>query len=319
MSEEHEQPEAAGTRTGGARATEAVSRPAPQHPGAAGQASWQPGAGSAPGEQAAAGAPGAQAGGGQPGAAAAPPRQPWAAQPHADAGAYPGPQIGPQPGGGAGGAAFAGAAAPPGWEQSAWAQPGGAQPGWGGAPGAAPAPPGWGGAGAPGAPAWGVPGGYPPFDPYYAAHLAAHGMAPPGHPGFAPGWPGYAMPFAAAGPGVQPGAGHPGAPPGAQAYAPPGAGAGPGPQAGVQQLIDEIAQGGNGLNSLTRLLSLDDSEFWKGALIGAAAVLLLTNDQVQDALFKSGAKAKAAVERGAGRSKERAADEDAADQGEEGR
>jgi hypothetical protein len=40
------------------------------------------------------------------------------------------------------------------------------------------------------------------------------------------------------------------------------------------------------------------SDFWKGALVGAAAVLLLTNESVQNALFKTGARAKDAVERG---------------------
>jgi hypothetical protein len=106
-------------------------------------------------------------------------------------------------------------------------------------------------------------------------------------------------------PGVEP---MPQGPGGAGVGAAPGAGAGagPGPQAGMQQLFEELAQGGNGLNSLTRMLSLDDTEFWKGALVGAAAVLLLTNDQVQDALFKSGAKAKSAVKSGADKVKERA-------------
>jgi hypothetical protein len=105
-------------------------------------------------------------------------------------------------------------------------------------------------------------------------------------------------------PGVEP---MPQGPGGAGVGAAPGAGAGagPGPQAGMQQLFEELAQGGNGLNSLTRMLSLDDTEFWKGALVGAAAVLLLTNDQVQDALFKSGAKAKSAVKSGADKVKER--------------
>ncbi|MEA3638893.1 MAG: hypothetical protein VBE63_02995 [Lamprobacter sp.] len=84
-----------------------------------------------------------------------------------------------------------------------------------------------------------------------------------------------------------------------------GQGPGPGPQAGMQQLFEELAEGGNGLNTLTRMLSLDDTEFWKGALVGAAAVLLLTNDQVQDALFKTGAKAKGAVKSGADKVKER--------------
>jgi hypothetical protein len=73
----------------------------------------------------------------------------------------------------------------------------------------------------------------------------------------------------------------------------------------MQQLFEEIAEGGNGLSALSQMLSLDDTEFWKGALVGAAAVLLLTNDQVQDALFKSGAKAKGAVKSGADKLKER--------------
>ncbi|MCF7978839.1 MAG: hypothetical protein K9L82_12640 [Chromatiaceae bacterium] len=84
-----------------------------------------------------------------------------------------------------------------------------------------------------------------------------------------------------------------------------GQGLGPGPQAGMQQLFEELAEGGNGLNTLTRMFSLDDTELWKGALVGAAAVLLLTNDQVQDALFKSGAKAKSAVKSGTDKLKER--------------
>lgn len=150
--------------------------------------------------------------------------------------------------------------------------------------------------------------GYPyPSAPMETAMPAAAGAA--GHP-----YMGYPPPgFAAQAMGGMPGQGAPmpgyapGPVPGAAGAGPhAGVGQGPGPQAGMQQLFDEIAQGGNGLNSLTRMLSLDDSEFWKGALVGAAAVLLLTNDQVQDALFKSGAKAKSAVKSGADKLKERA-------------
>lgn len=70
-----------------------------------------------------------------------------------------------------------------------------------------------------------------------------------------------------------------GAPAGGHAHA------GHGRQAGVAGFIEEIAQGGNGLNSLSRMLNFDDTEFWKGALVGAAAVMLLSNDSVQNALF----------------------------------
>jgi hypothetical protein len=65
------------------------------------------------------------------------------------------------------------------------------------------------------------------------------------------------------------------------------------------------------------MLNLDDSEFWKGALVGAAAVLLLTNETVQDTLFKTGARAKGAVQGGIDKVKERTRDAtaDSADRG----
>lgn len=68
------------------------------------------------------------------------------------------------------------------------------------------------------------------------------------------------------------------------------AGAGYGQGARVSDLVNEVAGGGSGLSSLTRMLDLDDIDFWKGALVGAAAVLLLTNSSVQSALFGAGAK-----------------------------
>ncbi|NBC14668.1 MAG: hypothetical protein GVY09_15300 [Gammaproteobacteria bacterium] len=76
----------------------------------------------------------------------------------------------------------------------------------------------------------------------------------------------------------------------------------------MSDVLEELANGGSGLSSLTRLLSLEDSDFWKGALVGAAAVLLFTNDSVQDALFKTGARAKDAVQSGADKLKQAAGD-----------
>jgi hypothetical protein len=73
----------------------------------------------------------------------------------------------------------------------------------------------------------------------------------------------------------------------------------------MADLVDEIANGGNGLSSLGKMLNFEDSEFWKGALLGAATVLLLTNESVQGALLKTGAKTKAAVKTGVDRVKER--------------
>lgn len=154
------------------------------------------------------------------------------------------------------------------------------------------------------------PGG--PVNTAMGAAVYQGAYAPPYHPAYPPpafqAYPPGAMANQAAPMGGHSAAAMIGTPmssaPGAGAQA--GAGQGPGPLGGMQELFEEFAQGGNGLNSLTRMLSLDDTEFWKGALVGAAAVLLLTNDQVQDALFKSGAKAKSAVKSGADKLKERA-------------
>lgn len=154
-------------------------------------------------------------------------------------------------------------------------------------------------------------GVYPGYGAYYAHPYAA----PP--PPMAPDWsyrgpmqPAYASPYpppfppmygpAMSGPwpghaaGDQSGAAHSGNPGGGQAQHGPG----------MADLVDEIASGGNGLSSLSKMLNLNDSEFWKGALIGAAVVLVLTNETVQGALFKGGAKAKAAVKSGVDRVKE---------------
>lgn len=119
-----------------------------------------------------------------------------------------------------------------------------------------------------------------PAGPYYHGtyasavppHHMAYGAAPMGVPyGAAPGM------------GMHPGQGPSQVPGGGPAIA---------------QVMSEIANGGGGLSSLGKLLNFDDSDFWKGALVGAAAVLLLTNESVQNALFKTGARAKDAVERG---------------------
>lgn len=113
-------------------------------------------------------------------------------------------------------------------------------------------------------------GYYPP--PPQAAPYWSGAMPPPGH-GY-----GYAEPSPGpSGNAGQPGMGH--------------AGAGHGHGARVSDLVNEVASGGSGLSSLTRMLDLDDIDFWKGALVGAAAVLLLTNGSVQSALFGAGAKA----------------------------
>ncbi|MCP5426016.1 MAG: hypothetical protein H6970_13260 [Gammaproteobacteria bacterium] len=135
----------------------------------------------------------------------------------------------------------------------------------------------------------GPPPGYgpPPFA-YTAAPPPgpAHGMSAPV---YYPGLGGYGAPFPGPAPvGYGPGAPH-------QVGRGPGGSAGQGGQhqgQGVSGLVEEIANGGNGLSSLSRLLNLDDWEFWKGAAIGAAAVMLLTNESVQKMLFRTSVKAR---------------------------
>ncbi|HID45767.1 MAG TPA: hypothetical protein EYP34_08440 [Chromatiaceae bacterium] len=39
-----------------------------------------------------------------------------------------------------------------------------------------------------------------------------------------------------------------------------------------------------GMGNVGQMLSWDDEEFWKGALVGAAAVMLLTNESVRESL-----------------------------------
>ncbi|WP_200381663.1 hypothetical protein [Thiococcus pfennigii] len=154
------------------------------------------------------------------------------------------------------------------------------------------------GAGQPGGQPGGHWGGYPGGGYYPGSgyeHPAAAYYGQQGHP-----YPPFAGQY-------HPGMGYPPPPPSypGQGYAHPGYGAGGGApgRGGVSDLMEEIANGGNGLSSLTKMLSLDDSEFWKGALVGAAAVLLLTNESVQGALFKAGARTSDAVKTGIDRVK----------------
>ena len=153
------------------------------------------------------------------------------------------------------------------------------------------------------------PAAYPApagVDPHWAYHAQAQAAyAPPPYPYGGP----YSVPFMGPYVGMAP----PNSPlqgygPGLEQHSGAGRMAGGGRGAGgpgMAELVDEIANGGNGLSSLSKMLDVDDSEFWKGALLGAAAVLLLTNESVQGALLKTGAKTKAAVKTGVERVKER--------------
>ncbi|NCC41079.1 MAG: hypothetical protein EOM21_16895 [Gammaproteobacteria bacterium] len=147
----------------------------------------------------------------------------------------------------------------------------------------------------------------------------ASGQAPFMHGGAGAMPPGYGHPYAtqpAPGPGYHQTAPHyaaaamyygqyagyppPPPPPGAYPYPPEafqtphqgyahGAaqGAGQAHGASMSDLVNEVANGGNGLSTLSKMLNFDDPDFWKGAVVGAAAVLLLTSGSVQSALFGS--------------------------------
>lgn len=100
----------------------------------------------------------------------------------------------------------------------------------------------------------------------------------------APGWLGYG----------HVGSSPPGSAPGLDSMGPRRGANAP----GMAQVMQEIAGGGIGLSSLSKLLDFDDKDFWKGALVGAAAVLLLTNDGVQRALFRGAVKGRDTVQEG---------------------
>jgi hypothetical protein len=53
-----------------------------------------------------------------------------------------------------------------------------------------------------------------------------------------------------------------------------------------------------GLGMFKDFFKFDDGEFWKGAMVGAAVVLLLTNESLRDALLGGAAKTAEAVKSG---------------------
>lgn len=122
------------------------------------------------------------------------------------------------------------------------------------------------------------------FGPQFAPGMA--GPSSPLHYGPMPGMAGPFGPHAGFAP--QPGP------------APQGMGGAPGGQNtpphshGMHQLFSEISNGGNPISSLSKLLDFSDGDFWKGAAVGAALVLLLTNEDLKKAIF--GAKAGAEPE-----------------------
>lgn len=118
---------------------------------------------------------------------------------------------------------------------------------------------------------WGWPG-YPP--PGYGMGAPPYGFGPYGPPGYGGATFGYGPP------GPAPGA----APPGAESS---------GLGAAMGGLADQA-----GLGMLKDFFRFDDGEFWKGAMVGAAVVMLLTNENLRDTLIGGAAKTAEAVKSG---------------------
>lgn len=136
---------------------------------------------------------------------------------------------------------------------------------------------------------YGMGGPPPAMGPYgYGGVYAAAG---PYHHGGVGGYPG------------QPLYGYPPYPP----YPPQGgphpwAGVPRGPGHGLSELMDDALKGDVNPSKLGHYLN--DGEFIKGALVGAAVVLLLTDNPLRQALFRGTAKAAEKVKEGYGQVKQ---------------
>jgi len=126
-------------------------------------------------------------------------------------------------------------------------------------------------------PGW-APDGVPPH-PWYAGHAAGPGdpAATAGPWAYGPPpWYGYPGPYAT-----------PPMPPWAQGAGPDAANVGD--AAALEAMLSDMADK-NGLGPLKSLLNWQDGDFWKGALVGAAVVLLLNNNELRQTLLKGAAK-----------------------------
>jgi hypothetical protein len=73
---------------------------------------------------------------------------------------------------------------------------------------------------------------------------------------------------------------------------------GPDPAAaGFSAAMNEFADQ-SGLGALKGFMNFNDGEFWKGALVGAAIVLLMTNEELRGALLGGAARTANAMKAG---------------------
>ena len=118
-------------------------------------------------------------------------------------------------------------------------------------------------------PQWGGPQGYMGYPPpHYGYYQAPYGM--PGQP-----WQGV------------PNGMNMGPPPGPDAAT----------QAGFSAALGDMADK-NGLGMFKEFLKFEDGDFWKGAVVGAAVVLLMTNENLRNSLIGGAAKTAEAMKAG---------------------
>ncbi len=130
-------------------------------------------------------------------------------------------------------------------------------------------------------PAWGMP--YYGYPSHYAQQLPgmATQMPPPMQPHAHPQMFGQMPPQM------------PGLDPSATQSSNTGAAGGNGFAAALGDIADS-----SGLGMFKNLFNLDDSDFWKGALVGAAAMLLISNEGLRDSLIGGVAKTAEAMKSG---------------------
>ena len=142
-----------------------------------------------------------------------------------------------------------------------------------------------------------VPGEVPPHGPWGAPPpgYPPHGYPPQGPYGAPPPYgyhPGY---HGAPWPGGHPGMGPAGAPGGAPAGQ--GVERGAGAAAGFAAALGDMADK-SGLGMFKEMFSWEDGEFWKGAMVGAAVVMLLTNENLRNSLIGGAAQTAEAMRSG---------------------
>lgn len=73
----------------------------------------------------------------------------------------------------------------------------------------------------------------------------------------------------------------------------------PGAREGLAASLGALADS-SGLSAFKDLFNWEDGEFWKGAMVGAAVVILLTNESLRDSLLGGFSKTAEAMKSGLG-------------------